>query len=97
MLRVEREDGIRGHRGGRRNLGQRAPIRPPEVERSVGPACDVIALFMNRTMMAATEQNQVRERGRATLGPVAHVMPLGDPHVAAWKAAAPVSMLQRPP
>lgn len=78
MLRVERMDRIRGHRGRRRNLGQRAPIRPPEVERSVGPAREKIALFMNRTMMAATEQDKVRERGRATLGPVAHVMPLAD-------------------
>jgi len=96
MTRPEGGDGITGHRRRRRDLGQRTPIGPLESERPIGRARDPVALLVNRTMMAATEQNQVRERGRATLGPVAHVMPLTDPHVAARKAAAPVSMLKRP-
>lgn len=96
VTRPENADGITRHRGRRRDLGQRTPIGPLEPERPVGRARDVIALFMNRTMMAATEQDEVRECGRAALGPVAHVMSLRDPHVAARKAAARVSMLQRP-
>ena len=96
MTRPEGGDGITGHRGRRRDLGQRTPIGPLEPKRSIGGARHPAALFMNRTMMAATEQDEVRECGRAALGPVAHVMPLTDPHVATRKAAAPVSMLQRP-
>jgi hypothetical protein len=43
--------------------------------------------------MPAAEEREVRQRGRAALRPVAHVMPLGHPHMAAREAAALISML----
>ena len=48
-------------------------------------------------MVAATEQREICQGGRAALRPVAHVMALPDPHVAAREAAAPISMQQCPP
>jgi len=50
---------------------------------------------MYRVVMAAAQQDQVAERGWATLRPVAHVMALSDPYVTAREAAAPVPMQQR--
>jgi len=38
VTRAERRDGITGHGSRRRHLGQRAAIRPPKLERPVGPA-----------------------------------------------------------
>ena len=40
--------------------------------------------------MAATEQDEVPQRGRPTLGPMTHVMALTDPHVAPREAAGHV-------
>lgn len=53
----------------------------------------VVALFVDGSMMAATEQNEVSQRGRAALGPMADVMALSDPHLAAREAAGCVPML----
>ena len=38
VTRAERRDGITGHGSRRRHLGQRVAIRPPKLERPVGPA-----------------------------------------------------------
>ena len=48
-------------------------------------------------MMAATEQDEVPQRGWPALGPMAHVMALPDPHVAAREAAGHVPMLHGTP
>jgi len=89
-------DGILGHTARRRHLGQRPAVGTPEPQRAVRPARDLVALLVDRSMMKATEQDKIRERGGATLRPVAHMMPLADPHAAARKAAALVPMMQRP-
>ena len=47
--------------------------------------------------MPATEQGKVRQRGRAPVGPVAEVMPLGEAESAPREAAALVPMVERPP
>src|SRR4029077_10683630 len=93
----ERRDGIveRGDR--RRDLYERAAVGPPELERPLGPARDGVALLVDGAMMPATEHHQVPERGRAALGPVAHVLSLPDAPVAAREAAAPVAMVQGAP
>lgn len=92
ILRVQRMNRIRGHRGRRRHLREGAAIRPPELERAVGPSRDPVALFVDRVVMAAAQEDQVAERGRAALGPVTHVMTLSDPYMTAREATAPVPM-----
>jgi hypothetical protein len=47
--------------------------------------------------MPAAEKREIREGGRAPIGPVMDVMPLVEGHPAAREAAAPVPMLERPP
>ncbi len=97
MPHPELFDWIDGYRHRRGHFGQRSAVRPPELEDPVGPARDLIALLVDGPVMAATEQGEIRERGRAALRPVAHVMPLHDPHLAPREAAAPVSLLQGAP
>ena len=65
VLHPEGLDGIGGHRGWRRNVGKRSAVRAPEPERSVGLSIDLIALLVDRAVMPATEQGEVRERGGA--------------------------------
>jgi hypothetical protein len=93
----EGHDGLVGHRGARGHLGQRLSIWPPEAERAVELTRDLVALLVDRTMMPPTEQDEIRQRGWAAAGPMAHVMPLPDAHAAAREATASVSMVQRPP
>jgi len=88
---------ISRHRGRRRDLGQGPAVRPPEAERTVGLALDLIALLVHRTVMPATEQGEVRQRGRAAPCPVAEVMPLAERDPAAREAAAPVPVVERAP
>ena len=40
-------DGLRRHRGRRRHLRQSPTIRPPESQRAIGPAGDLIALLVH--------------------------------------------------
>ena len=52
---------------------------------------------MDGAVMPATEQSEIRERGGATVGPVADVMALAEANPAAREAAAAVAMLKGPP
>ena len=90
----ERLDRISGHRSGRRYVRKWAPVRPPELERPVGQARDLVALLVHRPMMPATEERKIRQRRRAAVGPVAEMMPLGEAHAAAREAATLVSMVE---
>src|SRR5712691_9108223 len=47
--------------------------------------------------MPATEEREVRERGRAPVGPVAEMMSLGEAKSAPWEAAALVPMMEGTP
>src|SRR5712664_2724672 len=47
--------------------------------------------------MPATEHYKVRQRGRASLRPVAEMMPLAEADAAPREAAAPVPMVERSP
>ena len=44
--------------------------------------------------MAAAEQREIGERGRAPMGPVTEVMPLGEAQAAPREAAALVPMVE---
>ena len=97
MLLSEGLDRIRKHRRGGRHLGEGPAVRPPELERAVGLSIHLVTLLVYRTMVPATEQREVRERGRATLRPVAHVMPLAEREAAARKTATSVAVVKRTP
>jgi hypothetical protein len=97
MRRTERIDRIGGHRSWRRHLGQEPTVRSPETEDAVGLARDLVALLVHRAVVPATEQGEVRERGRAPLGPVTNVMPLGEAAAAAREAAAAIPVVKRAP
>jgi hypothetical protein len=74
VTRSERLDGITGHRGRRRHVGERAAVWPPELELPVAEARDLVALLV----MPATEHGKVRERGCAAVGPMAEMMALSE-------------------
>jgi len=61
------------------------------------PVVDRVALLVNRAVMSATQHREIRQRGRAAMGPVSDVMALAEADTAAREATAPVSMLERPP
>src|SRR5881296_978451 len=86
--RPEGLDGIGGYRSGRRHLGQELPVRAPEVELAVGLSIHLVALLVDRAVVPATEQREVRERRRAAVRPMTDVMPLAEREPAAGKAAA---------
>ena len=64
------------------------------MERPVGPAHDLVALLVHGAVMPTTEHGEVRERGRAAVGPVAQVMPLSEAQAAPREAAALVPMVE---
>jgi hypothetical protein len=93
VTRPEFRDRIHDHLGCQRRLGQRAAVRPPELERPVGPARHLKTLLVHRAVMPAAEQREIREGRGPAMGPVMEVMPLSDANAAARQPAAPVSML----
>ena len=95
--RPERLDGIVGYRSERRHLGQESPVRAPEPEHAVGLSIHLVALLMDRAVVPAAYEHEVRERRRAALRPVAEVMALAEREPAAGKAAPLVSVVERPP
>ena len=90
-------DRIGGHCRRRRDLGQEPAVGPPESERAIGLSIDPVALLVDRAVMPATQQREVRERGGAAFRPVAHVVPLAQRQSAAREAAAAVAVVERPP
>jgi len=94
VARPKRLDGILRYFGRRRHLRQRAAVRPPETERSVGRARDLVALLVHRPVVPAAEEREVRERCRTTMRPVAEMMPLAEADAAARETAAPVPMME---
>src|SRR5688572_32793822 len=93
--RSKRADRIVGDRGQRRNVGQRLSVGSPEAQLTISLLLEVISVLMDGAVMTPTQHREVRERRRATLGPVTDVMRLSETHAAAWKPAALVAVLQR--
>jgi hypothetical protein len=94
VRRPERTAGIQGDGPRHRDVGEDSSVRSPEAQLAVRPAFDLIAVLVDGSMMAPTEQSQVRQCGRSSLGPVADVMALTEPHAATGEAAAIVAMMQ---
>jgi hypothetical protein len=88
--------GINGDSGGRLHRGQGPAIRSTELQCAIGASIDLKALFVDCAVVPAAEQREVRQGGRAALGPVADVVTLAEAHAAAGEAAAAVAMLERP-
>ena len=88
--------GITTHFRGTRDLGQQPAVRAAEPQLPVALSIDLIALLVNGAVVALTEHGEIRERSRATLGPMADVMALSEPNPAAREATAPISVVQRP-
>ena len=53
--RSERLDGIGGYLGKLRDLGQKLTVRAPEPELAVGSSIHLVALFVDRAVVPATE------------------------------------------
>jgi hypothetical protein len=66
------------------------------LELAIGPSIDLEALLVDRTVVAPTEQREVRKRGGPALGPVVDVMALAKADSTARKAAPAVSVVERP-
>src|SRR5204862_736802 len=52
---------------------------------------------VDRAVVAATEQSEIRQRGGTALRPVTDVMALAESHATAREAAAAVPVVERPP
>jgi hypothetical protein len=97
VLRFERADRISGHQRRRRHVRQEPAVWPSELEGAAGVAIDLVTLLVDRAVVAATEQREIRERRRAAFGPVAHVMTFAQQQSAPRETAAAISMVQRTP
>jgi hypothetical protein len=84
------------HFGRRRNLWQKPAVGTAEPKRAVRLSIELVTLLVDRAVVPATEQGEVRQRGGASLGPVTDVMALAEPDSAAREAAAAVAMVERP-
>src|SRR3989442_12404929 len=78
------------------HLGQKLAVRAAEPKRAVGPAIELVAFLVNRAVVAATEQGEIRERGGTPLSPVTDGMALAEPAPAAWEPAAVAPGVERP-
>ena len=84
---------IRWYCGGQRHVEQYVSVRPPEAKLAVRLSFHPIALFVDRTVMPATQHRKVRERRRTSVRPVTNVMPLTERQPAAREATAAIAML----
>ena len=95
VSRAQNFDGVHGDRRRRWDCGQELAVRSPEPERSVRLSIDAIPLLVNRTVVATTEQCEIRQRRGAAVRPVPHVMALTGRQPAAREAAASVTVVER--
>ena len=68
---------VGGYRGSARHLGQDLPVRLPELKLPVGESIDLIALFVDRAVVPATQEREIRQLRGPALSPVMDVMGLG--------------------
>jgi hypothetical protein len=52
-----------------------------------------VPLLVDRAVVTAAEQSEIGQRGGTSMGPVADVMALTDPHSAAREATAVLAMV----
>ena len=83
--------------GSRWDRWQHVAVRPAELEPAIVASLDLKAFFVNGSVVPATQQNEVGERGGAALGPVFDVMSLAEGEITAWEAAAVIAEGHRAP
>src|SRR5262245_17785384 len=93
----QRLDRISGHYCNRRNFRQASPVWSAKLQGTVGLSRELEAFLVDRAVMAATQQREIRERGRSTFRPVTDVMTFAESYLTAWKATAAISVVQRTP
>src|SRR5262245_30773384 len=74
------------------DVRQNVAARATESKLAVGLSVDLVAFFVNRAVVTATQQREIRKRRGASIGPVTDVVALTESNSAAGKAAAAVSM-----
>src|SRR5688572_28087938 len=62
--------GIAGYLRRRRHVGENSAVRATEPKVAVRLPIELVALFVDGAVVAATEHGEIRERGRAALRPV---------------------------
>ena len=77
------------------HLVQKPAVRSAELELAIRLSIELISLFVDGAVVAATQKREVRQRGGATVGPVLDVMPLAERQSAPGEAAAAVAILKR--
>ena len=95
VLGSEVSDRIDWHRIGRRYRREQPAVRSAEAELTVGLPRHLIPLLVDRTMMSAAKQGEIRQHRGAALRPVADVMALTEPYPAAGEATAAIAMVKR--
>src|SRR4030095_15673720 len=70
-------------------------IGPFELKRAVRPALELVAFFVDRAVVPATESREIRERRGPTLGPVLAVVPLAEAGTAAGEATSAIPVVER--
>ncbi len=75
------------------HFGKNSTVWTAEAELAVRLSIDSVAFLVNRSMMPATEQSEIRKRGWASLRPVTDVMALSESHVTTGKATTVVSVM----
>src|SRR4030095_9248873 len=76
VVRLDGSDRVGRSLGRTRHVRYDATVRAAEAKLTIRLSIDLIALLVNGSVMATAEQYQIRERGRAPLGPVADVVSL---------------------
>ena len=97
VARTQRVHRIARYLGRRRDLGQDLTVRAAELKLAIRLSSELIAFFVNGSVMPAAEQGEIRERGGAAIGPVTDVMALAEANPAAREAATAVAMVERAP
>jgi hypothetical protein len=85
------------HRESARHVRQDPTVGPSEPKLPVGESGDLIALFVDRAVVPATEEREIRQLRGPALSPVVDVMGLPYTHAAAREATPVVTIEQGAP
>ena len=81
----------------RRSCLEHGSVRSQKRHRPIVVSNQTESALVDASVMAATQQDQVVEAGRAAVHPVLHVMGIAPARRAARESATPVTNLERPP
>jgi hypothetical protein len=70
-------------------------VRRAELELATLSSLDLKAFFVDGSVVPATQQDQIRQRGVPTLGPILNMMGLAEGKITAWEAAPVVAIGDR--